>query len=104
MIIKCISYNFEFYKTLKIYDTEEDKKGIITDDDPSILMASFPSELMKNLKEAVELGDLDMFEKLNVEIQKFNSHLANKLEVLFSEFEYDKILEMIRETNEKRKK
>jgi len=92
--------NKEFYNSLNLI-ADDKKDEAITNEGFALLISSLPENLLKNLKDAAELGDEDMFKKLNVEIQKFNAQLAKKLESLFSDFEYDKILKMIPESGEK---
>ncbi len=89
--------NKEFYNSLK-FITENKDEELINEEGFALIISSIPEKLLKSLRDAVDLGDAEMFEKINIEFYKINAILADKFETLFSDFEYDRILKMISES------
>ncbi len=57
-------------------------------------LAAVPTELVAQLVEAVELGDVELIDNLIAEIQGYEPMLAEGLARLARDFEYDRLLEL----------
>ncbi|MCP4348575.1 MAG: response regulator [Desulfobacterales bacterium] len=58
-------------------------------------IAAIPAELTAKLKEALEIADLEVLNKVISEIRPYNAPLADALTRLAKDFEYDEILALI---------
>ena len=61
-------------------------------------LESLPEEYQTGLKRAVDMADLDGIMKLIEKIKDISPYMANVLELLADDYEYDRILEMISKT------
>jgi len=59
-------------------------------------LASLPAALVSALKEGIELGDMDMIDEAIARIPAQHSALSETLKQLTYQFEYDKILDLLR--------
>jgi len=63
-------------------------------------LASIPSELTEELRNAAILGDVDKVDFIITSIRSHNKPLADALAIMAEEFEFDKILEFIQENKD----
>ncbi len=87
-----LAEDFEYDEILKfIQKTKEETRVAWTREE----IAAIPDGLAVTLKEAVEIGDMEIMSEVIVQIRAYNVSMADALEQLMNNFEYDEILALI---------
>ncbi|MDM8529686.1 two-component regulator propeller domain-containing protein [Anaerolineales bacterium HSG25] len=90
---KHIGVGFIYEEPSDLSDSTDVVGDVLT---PTVL-ATLPQELLGMLKDAAELGDMELAEDVISQIQSHNPALATALDEEMNNFEYDKILDLIEE-------